>query len=87
MNVLLSLDASKLDFSPGRVADRVHRADHDFPVAWTKMYGKGRVFYSTLGHTEDSWLDPDIRKMYFEAIKWALGMTEGSTASHPTPTK
>jgi hypothetical protein len=23
--------------------------------------------------------------MYFEAIKWALGMTEGSTASHPRP--
>jgi type 1 glutamine amidotransferase len=44
-----------------------------FPVAWSKMYGKGRVFYSTLGHTEESWDDPDIRKMYFEAIKWALG--------------
>ena len=29
--------------------------------------------------------DPDIRKMYFEAIKWVLGMTEGSTASHPRP--
>jgi hypothetical protein len=23
--------------------------------------------------------------MYFEAIKWALGMTEGSTTSHPAP--
>jgi uncharacterized protein len=41
------------------------------------MYGKGRVFYSTLGHTEEAWADPDIRKMYFEAIKWVLGMTEG----------
>jgi hypothetical protein len=49
------------------------------------MYGKGRVFYSTLGHTEESWQDPDVRKMYFEAIKWALQMTEGSTASHPRP--
>ena len=45
------------------------------------MYGKGRVFYSTLGHTEESWNDPDIRKMYFEAIRWALGMTDGSTTS------
>jgi hypothetical protein len=27
--------------------------------------------------------DPDNRKMYFEAIKWSLGMTKGSTASHP----
>jgi len=58
---------------------------HDFAIAWSKMYGKGRVFYSTLGHTQESWSDPDIRKMYFEAIKWVLGMTEGSTASHPRP--
>jgi len=79
VNVLLSLDPTKLDYANN---PRIHRVDHDFPVAWTKMYGKGRVFYSTLGHTEEAWEDPDIRKMYFEAIKWALGMTEGSTASH-----
>jgi type 1 glutamine amidotransferase len=82
VNVLLSLDASKLNYENN---PRVHRMDHDFPVAWSKMYGKGRVFYSTLGHTEESWDDPDIRKMYFEAIRWALGMTEGSTASHTKP--
>jgi len=82
VNVLLSLDPSKLDYANN---PRIHRTDHDFPVAWSKMYGKGRVFYSTLGHTEEAWRDPDIRTMYFEAIKWALGMTEGSTAAHPRP--
>jgi type 1 glutamine amidotransferase len=82
VNVLLSLDASRLDYTNN---PRIHRADHDFPVAWSKMYGKGRVFYSTLGHTEESWNDPDIQKMYFEAIKWTLGMTDGSTSSHPLP--
>jgi len=81
VNVLLSLDPDRLDYNN----PRVHRTDHDFAVAWSKMYGKGRVFYSTLGHTEESWTDPDIRKMYFEAIRWALGMTDGSTASHPRP--
>jgi type 1 glutamine amidotransferase len=80
VNVLLSLDASRLDYANN---PRIHREDHDFAVAWTKMYGKGRVFYSTLGHTEESWDDPDIRKMYFEAIKWVLGITDASTASHP----
>jgi type 1 glutamine amidotransferase len=81
VNVLLSLDSTKLDYNN----PRVHRQDHDFAVAWSKMYGKGRVFYSTLGHTKEAWDDPDIQKMYFEAIKWSLGMTEGSTASHPRP--
>jgi len=82
VNVLLSLDASKLNYENN---PRIHRTDHDFAVAWSKMYGKGRVFYSTLGHTKEAWDDPDIQKMYFEAIKWVLGMTEGSTASHPRP--
>lgn len=83
VNVLLSLDASKLKMDN----PRIHRTDKDFAVAWTKMYGKGRVFYSTLGHTEASWDDPQIRQMYFEAIKWSLGMTEGSTASHAAMVK
>jgi type 1 glutamine amidotransferase len=78
VNVLLRLDESKLDFNN----PRVHRDDHDFAVAWSKMHGKGRVFYSTLGHTKEAWDDPDIQKMYFEAIKWVLGMTEGRTTSH-----
>ncbi len=82
VNVLLSLDPSRYSFPP---SDRLHRTDKDFAIAWAKMYGKGRVFYSSLGHTHEAWLDPDVRTMYFEAIKWGLGMTEGSTTSHPMP--
>ncbi|MPY88189.1 MAG: ThuA domain-containing protein [Luteitalea sp.] len=80
VNVLLRLDETKLDYENNR---RIRRTDRDFAVAWAKMYGKGRVFYSTLGHTNESWTDPDVTTMYFEAIKWALGLTEGSTHSHP----
>jgi type 1 glutamine amidotransferase len=71
VHVLARLDSSKLDFSK----PLIHRADKDFPVAWAKMYGKGRVFYSTFGHTEESWDDPRVQKMYLEAIRWALRMT------------
>jgi type 1 glutamine amidotransferase len=59
VNVLLSLDPTKLNYENN---PRIHRTDHDFPVAWSKMYGKGRVFYSTLGHTEEAWEDPDIAR-------------------------
>jgi uncharacterized protein len=71
VRVLARLDASKLDFSK----PQIHRTDKDFPVAWAKMYGKGRVFYSTFGHTDESWDDPRVQKMYTEAIKWALRLT------------
>jgi type 1 glutamine amidotransferase len=59
------------------------RTDKDQAVAWAKMYGKGRVFYSTFGHTKEAWENPDILKMYTEAVKWVMGLAEGSTASHP----
>jgi uncharacterized protein len=71
VHVLARLDASKLDFTK----PNIHRTDKDFPVAWAKMYGKGRVFYSTFGHADETWDDPRVQKMYLEAIRWALRLT------------
>jgi type 1 glutamine amidotransferase len=73
LRVLAHLDASKLDLK----APLVHRKDADFPVAWAKTYGKGRVFYSTLGHADTSWDNPAIQQMYFQAIRWTLGLVPG----------
>jgi type 1 glutamine amidotransferase len=69
VHVLARLDAEKLDY--GKAKD-LHRTDRDFPVAWTKPYGRGRVFLSTFGHAPETWDNPMIQKMYFEAIKWAM---------------
>ena len=68
VHILARLDASMLNLN----APLVHRKDGDFPVAWTKTYGKGRVFYSTLGHHRELWDEPWMQKMYFEALKWAM---------------
>jgi hypothetical protein len=68
VHVLARLDATKLDLK----APLVHRQDGDFPVAYTKTYGKGRVFYSTLGHPRELWDAPWLQKMYVEALKWAM---------------
>jgi uncharacterized protein len=68
LHVLARLDATKLDLK----APLVHRRDADFPAAYTKSYGKGRVFYSTLGHSRELWDTPWLQKMYFEALKWSM---------------
>ncbi len=73
VHVLARLDASKLDYSK---AKELHRTDRDFPVAWTKNYGKGRVFFSTFGHLTESWDNPAVQRMYFDAIQWSMGMKE-----------
>jgi type 1 glutamine amidotransferase len=79
IDVLLSLDTSKLDLN----RPLVHRKDHDFPLVWVRNYGKGRVFYSALNHEIDSWDNPVTQKMYLEAIKWAMGLTPGTVRPHP----
>lgn len=44
-----------------------------FPLAWTREYGKGRVFYTALGHREDV-LESDYYKAHLlGGIQWALG--------------
>jgi type 1 glutamine amidotransferase len=54
----------------------------DYPLVWAKMYGKGRVFYSSFGHASSVWDIRDVQQMYFEAIRWALGMTDGEPKPH-----
>ncbi len=75
VHVIIHMDADKLDLSNPRVSAE-RRADKDFAVAWAKMYGKGRVYYNTMGHREESWDRKDVQTMYLEAIKWALGLTQ-----------
>ena len=49
------------------------------------MYGKGRVFYGSFAHDEKNWDNPDVYHMYYEAIKWALGMTDAGCDTRRRP--
>lgn len=76
---LLALDKHPNTQAPGQ-----------FPVSWTRQYGEGRVFYTSLGHREDIWdADPalanrknpvEVSKAYqahiLGGIQWALGLTQ-----------
>jgi type 1 glutamine amidotransferase len=78
---LLTLDKHPNEKTPGH-----------YPISWCKMYGKGRVFYTSLGHREDVW-DPEtparfkrensqeVSQAYQQhilgGIKWALGLAPG----------
>lgn len=49
----------------------------DYPIAWCKEYGQGRVLYTSLGHRKDVAERPDIKQHYLGAILWALGLEPG----------
>jgi type 1 glutamine amidotransferase len=71
IEVLVSVDKNALDMSSEAWQLPPER---DIPVAWIKRYGH-RVFVSTIGHTVESFDDPEVARMYAEAIKWVLRLT------------
>lgn len=44
-----------------------------YPSTWIRMQGKGRVFYTNLGHREDMWNHPAFQALLTGALNWALG--------------
>jgi type 1 glutamine amidotransferase len=69
VHVLLSLDPSSVDLG----AKGVKRTDKDFALAWTREFGKGRSFYTALGHEPDVWRDPRFQQHLVGGIRWAIG--------------
>lgn len=49
----------------------------DYLIAWCRNYGKGRVFYTALGHRDDVWESVEFQKHLLGGIRWALGLEGG----------
>jgi len=65
VNVLLSVDESTYDGGGMGV---------DHPLAWCRSYGRGRAFYTALGHTVGSYVEPELRGHLAGGIRWATGL-------------
>ncbi|MCF7668758.1 MAG: ThuA domain-containing protein [Verrucomicrobia bacterium] len=52
----------------------------DYPIAWSKDYGRGRVVYTSPGHREDVWQRADYQAHLLGAIKYILKLEEGNAA-------
>jgi len=72
VRVLLSIDTARTNMK----VDGIHRKDGDFAMAWVKPYGKGRVFYSALGHQHELFWNPKVLQHYLDGIQFALGDLE-----------
>ena len=44
----------------------------DQPVGEARQHGKGRVFYTSMGHREDVWTNETFKSMLEGGLKWAL---------------
>jgi uncharacterized protein len=45
----------------------------DFPATWSRMHGKGRVFFTSMGHRDDVWTNPLFHTLLTGALAWTLG--------------
>jgi type 1 glutamine amidotransferase len=66
--VLLRLDQSSVDLSRAGV----HQRFYGWPLAWKRIVGEGRVFYSALGHEVSVWRDPRYQRLLTNAILWTM---------------
>jgi type 1 glutamine amidotransferase len=70
VHVLLSLDTDKTDIAD--LGPEIRKGG-DYPQAWTRTFGTGRVFYTALGHRDDIWsTDETFRAHVSGGIRWAL---------------
>ncbi|NOX88291.1 MAG: hypothetical protein GXO77_04635 [Calditrichaeota bacterium] len=78
--VLLALD---MNDARNRSAKGVRITDLDIPVSWIRVFGKGRVFYCSLGHNPHIFWNPKILAHYLAGIQFALGDLKADAAPVP----
>ena len=47
-----------------------------YPATWARMHGKGRVFYTSMGHRDDVWTNPIYQNILFGGLAWAVGTVD-----------
>ena len=80
VHVLMSMDVEKTDLNQGRGCVRpCVRPDADYALSWIHTYGKGRVFFTALGHTPAFFASPNLSDFFFRGIQFVLGDLEADT--------
>jgi type 1 glutamine amidotransferase len=78
--VLMSLDMNDPNT---RNVKGVTPEDMDTGISWVKDYGKGRIFYCSLGHNHDVTWNPAVLQHYLDGIQFALGDLKVDTKPKP----
>jgi type 1 glutamine amidotransferase len=81
VRVLMTLDTASISLT----ADGVNPGTTDFPLAWTRVHGSGRVFYTALGHFDGTWTDERFQRMMLNAMLWLTRQSDA--AGEPRPVR
>jgi len=78
--VLMSLDMSD---PATKNAKGVREGDEDTGISWIKTWGKGRMFYCSLGHNHDVTWTPPVLEHFLRGIQFAMGDLKVDTTPKP----
>ena len=53
-----------------------------YPATWARSHGKGRVFYTSMGHREDVWPNPLFESILMGGLNWTLGRMKAEIPSN-----
>jgi type 1 glutamine amidotransferase len=59
------------------------RPDKVYPLAWIREYGKGRVFYNSMGHMPETFMRPEIVGHFLAGMQYILGDIEANATPNP----
>lgn len=76
--ILATLD--ERTYTPG---DLAMGADH--PIVWTRCVGRGRAFYSAIGHRPEAYAVPQHARLLAQAVAWAADRRSPDCAAAPAP--
>jgi type 1 glutamine amidotransferase len=85
VHVLMTVDLDDLKVEP-RPWTGYTRPDKIYPVSWIRSYGKGRVFYSSIGHMPETFMTPELVGHFFAGVQFVLGDLEADTTPNPATT-
>ncbi len=59
--------------------------DCTMPVVWKKQFGKGRIFYLSIGHFVNDLRNPNVSTMLYRGLRWAAESRYAPTESWKQP--
>jgi type 1 glutamine amidotransferase len=84
VHVLMSIDTAKTDMNQLPGCAQCQRPDGDYAISWIRNYGKGRVFYLSLGHNPTIFMTPAFFEYVLAGIQFVLGdLAADATSSSP----
>jgi uncharacterized protein len=81
VTVLATLDESTYD--PGSFFGTELAMGADHPIVWWRCVGSGRVLYSALGHTAESFAEPEYVTLLQDAIGWSMKLEGEACGTAP----